>query len=69
MENNNQTTMSFSEYFKEVEKQNEYLLSEMEKYPKNSQMYKLRWIQYKSNIIDIKHNLAYGSVLTGQTIN
>lgn len=68
MENIN-PTMSFTEYFKEVKKQNEYLLSEMEKYPKSSQMYKLRWIQYQSNIIDIKHNLAYGSVLTGQTIN
>jgi site-specific DNA-adenine methylase len=66
MDNNNQTTLA--EYLKEVEEQNVFLLNEMSKYPKESKIYKLRQLQYQTNLICIKKNLELGMVLIGPTI-
>ena len=66
MDNNNQTTLS--EYLKEVEEQNIFLLNEMLKHPKESKIYKLRLLQYQTNLTCIKKNLKLGMVLIGPTI-
>jgi hypothetical protein len=66
MDNNNQTTLE--EYLKEVEEQNIFLLNEMSKHPKESKIYKLRQLQYQTNLICIKKNLELGMVLIGPTI-
>lgn len=66
MDNNNQTTLA--EYLKEVEEQNSFLLNEMSKHPKESKIYKLRQLQYQTNLICIKKNFELGMVLIGPTI-
>lgn len=58
-----------NEYLKEVEEQNIFLLSEMSKHPKNSKIYKLRFMQYQTNIISIKMNKKLNMVLVGQIID
>ena len=54
MESNSVITLK--EYIKEAMEQNEYLLNEMSKLSKNSEMYKLRWIQFQTNLLNIKIN-------------
>lgn len=66
MENNNQITLE--EYMKEVEEQNKFLLNEMKKLDKKSQIYKLRWIQYQSNLIFMNTNNKMGMVFVGQAL-
>jgi hypothetical protein len=48
--------------------QNIFLLKEMKKYDVNSEMYKLRVIQYESNIIAEKMNQMNGEYILGPGI-
>jgi hypothetical protein len=66
MEKNNQITLE--EYTKEVEEQNKFLLNEMKKHNKNSQIYKLRYMQYQTNILNMGLNLKMGTAFIGQAI-
>lgn len=61
--------ITLNDYLKEVEEQNIFLLSEMSKYPKNSKIYKLRFMQYQTNIISIKMNKKLNMVVVGQIID
>lgn len=65
MENN---CPSLKEYEKNVEEQNKFLLSEMMKHESNSEIYKLRCLQYQSNIICMKKNKELGYALFGPQI-
>ena len=63
---NSYTTLE--EYEKVVEEQNKFLLSEIEKHEPNSEIYKLRWLQYQSNLKIMKKNKDLGYPLFGPQI-
>lgn len=62
------TQITLEEYLNEVEEQNKILLDEMSKYEKNSQIYKLKWMQYQTNILNIKMNMKFGFAFIGQNL-
>ena len=61
--------ITINDYIKDLEEQNIFLLNEISKYPKNSKTYKLRFMQYQTNIINIKMNKKFNMVLAGQIID
>jgi hypothetical protein len=65
MENN---YITLEQYEKEVEEQNKFLLNEMAKHNPNSEIYKLRCLQYQSNLKCMEKNKDLGYVLFGPQI-
>ena len=61
-----ENTNYFDKFEREVEEQNKNLLDEMSKLNKNSELYKLKLLQYKTNIMNIKINKNIGIALVGQ---
>lgn len=61
--------ITINDYIKDLEEQNIFLLNEISKYPNNSKTYKLRFMQYQTNIINIKMNKKINMVLAGQIID
>jgi hypothetical protein len=66
---NLQNDISLEKYNLEVIEQNKIILNELCKYDKNSKMYKLKMIQYKTNIMNMEINKKLGVVLVGQNID
>jgi len=65
---NLQNNLSLEKYNLEVEEQNKIILNELCKYDKNSKFYKLKMIQYKTNIMNMEINKKLGVVVVGQNI-
>jgi len=70
IENHNiQNNMTLEKYELQVNEQNNALLSEMEKEVKNSASYKMKRLQYKTNLLFLEINKTCGNVLVGQELN
>lgn len=61
--------ITLDEYLQKTEEQNKCLLNDMSKYPKNSEIYKLKLVQYQTNLMNIKINKQFGMVMAGQSLN
>jgi len=70
IENHNiQNNVSLKKYESEVNEQNVKLLNEMEKEVTNSKNYKMKQLQYKTNLLFLEINKKCGNVLVKQELN